>query len=164
MAYWLVKQEPSGYSYSDLVREGRTRWDGVHNALALRHLRSMRPGDQALFYHSGAERACVGIVRVASAPRPDPEDARGSWFVEVTPVRALARSVPLAVVRADPVFAGFVLLRMSRLSVMPVPERMWRRLVELSGAPGPLAPRAAGRGRARGRARAPARSAAPRRR
>jgi predicted RNA-binding protein with PUA-like domain len=150
MAHWLVKQEPTSYSFSSLLREGRTRWDGVHNALALRHLRAMRPGDEAIFYHSGGERACVGILRVVSAPRPDPNDSRGSWFVEVTPVRPLARPVPLAEIRSDRAFDGFTLLRMSRLSVMPVPEPMYSRLIALSerAGPSPVTATATGRGRA----------------
>jgi predicted RNA-binding protein with PUA-like domain len=130
VAHWLVKQEPSSYSWGNLVRDGRTRWDGVHNALALQHLRRMAVGDEAVFYHSGSERACVGILRVASSPRPDPNDARGSWFVEVTPVRALARPVTLAEIREDPAFEGIALLRISRLSVMPIPETAWLRILE----------------------------------
>ncbi|HTS34009.1 MAG TPA: EVE domain-containing protein [Thermoplasmata archaeon] len=164
MAHWLVKQEPTSYSFSTLLRDGRTRWDGVHNALALRHLRAMRPGDEAIFYHSGGERACVGILRVASSPRPDPGDSRGSWFVEVTPVRALARPVPLAEIRADRAFEGFTLLRMSRLSVMPVPEPMYARLLALSERAGPSVLTAGGTGRGRAGARQRRRTSARRRR
>jgi len=164
VATWLVKQEPSSYSYSALVREGRTRWDGVHNALALRHLKAMRPGDLALFYHSGDERACVGILRVASAPQPDPQDARGSWFVEVVPDRRLPRPVTLAEIRADPAFAGFELLRISRLSVLPVPPPMWAHLLGLSERPPTQPPTGAAKGPVRARARAPARRAVRRRR
>ncbi len=123
MAHWLVKQEPTSYSWTRLVRDRRTRWDGVHNALALQHLRRMVVGDEALFYRSGEERACVGILRVASEPRPNPTDTRGSWYVEVVPVRALPRPVSLAEIRAEPAFAGIELLRNSRLSVMPLPGR-----------------------------------------
>ena len=134
MSKWLVKEEPSHYSWADLERDGRTEWDGVHNALALRHLKSMAPGDEAIFYHSGDERSCVGIVGVVSAPRPDLADPRGSWSVEVRPLRALARPVPLSVIRADPRFEGFDLVRISRLSVLPVPEPMWRRILALGAA------------------------------
>jgi predicted RNA-binding protein with PUA-like domain len=135
MARWLVKQEPSTYSWTDLVRDGRTRWDGVHNALALQHLRKMALGEEALFYHSGTERACVGILRIAAPAVPDPDDARGSWYVEVTPVRPLARPVPLSEIRADPAFRDTELVRFSRLSVMPFPERAWTRLMGLAARP-----------------------------
>ncbi len=129
VAHWLVKQEPTGYSWSDLARDGETEWDGVHNALALRHLRAMVPGDLALFYHSRDERACVGILRVVRGPRPDPNDARGSWSVRVRPVRPLRRPITLAEIRDDPAFAGIDLLRISRLSVMPVCEDHWTRVL-----------------------------------
>jgi predicted RNA-binding protein with PUA-like domain len=163
MAHWLVKQEPTSYSWTRLVRDRRTRWDGVHNALALQHLRRMVVGDEALFYHSGEERACVGILRVASDPRPDPADARGSWYVEVVPVRALARPVSLAEIRADPAFAGIELLRNSRLSVMPLPEAAWTRLLDRAtkptAAPGPVTGGTTRRVKRRARPRpAPARS------
>ncbi len=130
MDRWLVKQEPTTYSWDRLVRDGRTRWDGVHNAQALLHLRRMKVGDEAMFYHSGEERACVGILRVASEPCPDLEDARRSWYVEVVPVRPLPRAVSLTEIRADPAFAGIELLRNSRLSVMPLPETAWKRILE----------------------------------
>ncbi len=160
MAYWLVKQEPSSYWYSDLERDGRTRWDGVHNAAALLHLRAMRSGDQALFYHSGEERACVGVLRVASDPHPDTDDPRRSWWVEVTPDRRLPRPVLLGEIRADPAFSGFDLLRISRLSVLPVPAPMWERIVGLSARPARSPVREPGKGRARApvprRRRAPA--------
>jgi predicted RNA-binding protein with PUA-like domain len=129
VAYWLVKQEPTAYSWNHLEEEGETEWNGVHNALALRHLRGMRVGDLALFYHSGDERACVGILRVVRGPTPDPDDTRGSWTVRVRPVRKLRRPVPLAEIRDDPRFAGFDLLRISRLSVMPVSKVHWRALL-----------------------------------
>jgi predicted RNA-binding protein with PUA-like domain len=148
MAHWLVKQEPSSYSYPRLEKDRRTRWDGVHNPAALLHLRAMRPGDEAFFYHSGDERACVGILRVVTEPRPDPDDDRRSWFVDVVPVRALDRPVSLAAIRADPAFAGFELLRQSRLSVLPVPDAMWDRILQKSG-PTPHAATAARRDRAR---------------
>ncbi|HXQ79580.1 MAG: EVE domain-containing protein [Thermoplasmata archaeon] len=129
VAFWLVKQEPSAYSWSHLENEGETEWNGVHNALALRHLRAMHVGDLALFYHSGDERACVGILRVVRGPKPDPADERGSWTVRVRPVRKLRRPVTLAEIRVDPRFAGLDLLRISRLSVMPVSERHWSNLL-----------------------------------
>jgi predicted RNA-binding protein with PUA-like domain len=155
MAHWLVKQEPTTYSWDRLVREGRTRWDGVHNAQALLHLRRMQVGDEALFYHSGEERACIGILRIASEPRPDPDDARKSWYVEVVPVRPLARPVTLTEIRGDPRFAGIELLRNSRLSVMPLPESAWKGIVTLAAAPSGA--RGEVKGGTKGRAKPPAR-------
>lgn len=135
MAYWLVKSEPGVYSYRDLERDGRTEWSGVHNASALLHLRRTLPGDRLLFYHSGKERACVGVAQVSGKPHPDPGDDRGSWSVEVRPVRKLSAPVTLAELRGDSTLAGFVLFRMSRLSVMPVTDAQWRRILthELAG-------------------------------
>ena len=156
-AFWLVKQEPTTYSWSDLERDGETEWDGVHNALALRHLRGMAVGDLALFYHSGSERACVGILRIVRGPRPDPTDHRGSWTVRVRPVRRLARPISLTELRADPAFAQFDLVRISRLSVMPVSADRWKRLMERETAPSSEPPRlregSPGRVRATGRRR-----------
>ena len=129
MAYWLIKEEPSHYSYRDLVRDGRTKWTGVRNALALQNLRRMSIGDLALYYHTGSERACVGIVRIASAPRPDPEDERGSWWVEVRPVRLLRRAISLAELKGDPALAQFDLLRISRLSIVAVRDEHWSRIL-----------------------------------
>jgi len=129
VGYWLVKQEPSSYSWADLENDEETEWDGVHNALALQHIRAMAPGDLAMFYHSGTERACVGILRVVRGPRGDPKDARGSWSVKMGRVRPLRRSVTLAEIRDDPGFEGFALLRISRLSVMPVSKDHWARLL-----------------------------------
>jgi predicted RNA-binding protein with PUA-like domain len=162
VAHWLVKQEPSAYSYSDLERERRTRWDGVHNAAALLHIRSMRPGDEALFYHTGEERSCIGILRVASAPHPDADDARTSWWVEVAPVRRLARPVTLAEIRGDPAFEGWELLRISRLSVVPVPDPLWARILALSKRPRPGAPTEVPKSRARAPGRASRRTSARR--
>jgi predicted RNA-binding protein with PUA-like domain len=157
MAHWLVKQEPSTYSWSRLVSDGRTRWDGVHNALALQHLRRMAVGDEAVFYHSGEERACVGILRIATAARPDETDPRPSWYVEVEPVRALPRAVTLTELRDEPSFAGTELLRFSRLSVMPLPDRAWKGLLARAARPPAVGrPVTAGtKGRATSRARRP---------
>jgi predicted RNA-binding protein with PUA-like domain len=164
MAHWLVKQEPTTYSWSHLVRDGRTRWDGVHNALALQYLRRMAVGDEAIFYHSGEERACIGILRVASAAVLDTADPRTSWYVEVTPVRPLARAVTLAELRGDPAFAETELLRFSRLSVMPFPERAWKKLLERAAAAPPESrPVMAGsKGRGKSPARPPRGAAHPR--
>ncbi len=129
MANWLLKEEPSHYSFLDLVRDRRTRWDGVHNPLALQHLRRMAPGDRAIYYHTGTERACVGLLRVASSARRATDDPRGSWWVTVEPVRPLRRSIPLHELRADPALAGLDLLRIPRLSVVPLSDDQWARLL-----------------------------------
>jgi predicted RNA-binding protein with PUA-like domain len=133
MAYWLAKSEPGAYSYADLERDGETEWNGVHNAAALQYLKRMRPGDEVMFYHSGEQRAAVGVARISSAPHPDANDDRGSWSVRVRPTRALGRPVTLAEMRTDPAFAEFLLIRISRLSVMPVPAPMWKRILARAG-------------------------------
>jgi predicted RNA-binding protein with PUA-like domain len=145
MSYWLAKSEPSTYSYPDLVRDTTTEWNGIHNASALLHLRKMRPGDSVLFYHSGEERSAVGIARVAAMPHPDPSDDRGSWSVEVRPVRALARPVSLAEMRGDRGLVGFVLFRMSRLSLMPVTPDQWRRILAHERGPAARSPEPQGK-------------------
>jgi predicted RNA-binding protein with PUA-like domain len=151
VARWLIKEEPAHYAWADLVRDGKTEWNGVHNALALRHLKAMRPGDRAIFYHTGEERACVGLVEIAGPPHPDAKDRRGSWSVAVRPVRALHRAIPLAEVKADPALASFDLVRLSRLTVMPVSDDHWARLMAHEDAaarpPGPA--KAAGENRGR---------------
>jgi predicted RNA-binding protein with PUA-like domain len=123
VATWLFKQEPEQYSYDDLVRDGRTVWDGVGNALALKHLRQARPGDRVFFYATGKVKAVVGEMRVA-------ESDDGSVVV-VEPVRAFARPVPLAVIKEDPTLAEWELVRLPRLSVMPVTQEQWRRIEAL---------------------------------
>ena len=136
MAYWLLKTEPGTYSWDDLVREGKAVWDGVSNPVALKHIRSMDNGDVALIYHTGDERAAVGLAEISSAPYADPkQDDEKLAVVELKPQHKLARPVTLAEIRADPTFAGFDLLRIGRLSVVPVPEKMWRRIEQLSKAP-----------------------------
>ncbi len=132
--YWLLKTEPSTYSFDDLLREQRTTWDGVRNNLALSHLRAMKPGDRALIYHTGAEKAVVGIARVASRPYPDPgRDDPKLVVVDLEPEARLARPVPLAAIKADPCFADFPLVRMGRLSVMPVTGEQWTRILGMAG-------------------------------
>ncbi len=121
MATFLLKTEPETYSYDDLEREGRTGWDGVRNALAQRNLRAIVPGDELFIYHSGKERRIVGVAKALSGPIPDESDATGkSIKIELAPVRRLARPVTLAQFK-DAGWTGFDLVRMSRLSVMPVP-------------------------------------------
>ena len=134
MAYWLMKSEPASYGWNDLVRDGGTEWDGVRNNAARLHLRAMKPGDEAFLYHSMSDKAVVGIMRIVSEPRPDPKD--GAWVsVRVEPVRALEKPVTLAAIKAEPALAAMELIRQSRLSVCPVREEEWRKVVEIgSGA------------------------------
>jgi predicted RNA-binding protein with PUA-like domain len=135
VAFWLLKTEPDVYSYANLERDGGTVWDGVSNNAALLHLRRMQSGDQALIYHTGDERRAVGLATITSAPYPDPQlDDPKLVVVDVAPLRRLARPVELAAVKADPFFAGFALVRQGRLSVVPVSEEEWARLLEMAGA------------------------------
>ena len=130
MAYWLMKSEPASYSWDDLVRDGGTEWDGVRNNAARLHLRAMKPGDEAMFYHSGDQRAVVGIMRIAGEGQPDGDD--GAWVkVPVEPVRAL-RPVTLAAIKAEPSLAKMELIRQSRLSVAPVREEEWAKVLEMA--------------------------------
>ncbi len=134
MEHWLLKTEPSTYSYHDLARDGRTTWDGVSNPVALRHLRAMKKGDQAFIYHTGKEKAIVGIARVTRAGYPDPRHGDSKLVVvDLEPVRAVARPVTLAEVKADRRFVDFALARMPRLSVMPVTPPQWKTLLSLAG-------------------------------
>jgi predicted RNA-binding protein with PUA-like domain len=136
MNRWLIKTEPGDYSAQDLERERRTLWTGVHNPVALRHLRAMATGDELFVYHTGKEKAIVATGRVAGPPAPDPKDS-ASAMVEVEFAGWLARSVPLKEIKADNFFADFDLVRLSRLSVMPVSEGQWMRLVKMAANPAP---------------------------
>lgn len=129
MAHWLMKEEPGCYSYDDLVRDGSTTWSGVTNALAQKHLRAMKKGDQVFFYHTGDERAVVGVMEVAADPSPDPDDENGKRVVvKVKPVRKLATPVTLATIKADEALADWELVRIGRLSVMPVSDEIWKKI------------------------------------
>jgi predicted RNA-binding protein with PUA-like domain len=131
MAHWLMKSEPGSYSWDDLVRDGRTEWDGVRNPAARLHLRAMKAGEEAFYYHSGEQRAVVGIMRIAREGRPDPRDP--NWVsVEVEPVRAIG-PVTLKAIKADPRLAKMELIRQSRLSVAPVHDEEWTALLDLAG-------------------------------
>jgi predicted RNA-binding protein with PUA-like domain len=132
MAYWLFKQEPSSYSYADLDREGNTTWDGVKNNLALKHLRSVKKGDKALFYHTGEEKQVVGIMEISSEPYPDHKN-KSLVVVDVRPSSRLAKPVTLEQIKSDPAFADWELVRISRLSVMPVPPVLWQKISKLAG-------------------------------
>lgn len=127
MAFWLLKTEPSEYSFDDLLRDRRTTWDGVTNALALKHLRAMKRSDQAMIYHTGTQRAVVGMAEVVRVSGDDKAPV-----VEIEPCHALRRPVGLSEIRNDRSFIGWDLLRLPRLSVVPVSEPQWKRLVELS--------------------------------
>jgi predicted RNA-binding protein with PUA-like domain len=130
---WLFKEEPTHYSYDDLAREGRTSWTGVKNPLAQKHLRSVRKGDRIVFYHTGSEKSVVGVAKADAAAYPDPADKSGKLYaVDVVPVRKLASPVTLAAIKADKAFASFPLVRMSRLSVMPVSDEEWQRIERMS--------------------------------
>jgi predicted RNA-binding protein with PUA-like domain len=132
MAYWLMKSEPGSYSWQDLVRDGGTEWDGVRNPAARLHLKAMRRGDEALLYHSGADKAAVGIMRIAREAAPDPKDA--NWVsVRVEPDRPLAGAVTLKAMKGDPRLAGLEMLRQSRLSVSPVRAAEWAAILDLAG-------------------------------
>ncbi|WP_324749357.1 EVE domain-containing protein [Sphingomonas sp. LY54] len=132
MAFWLMKSEPETYGWDDLVRDGATDWDGVRNNAARLHLRAMQPGDEAFFYHSGKDKAVVGILRIAGAGRPDGAD--GAWVkVPVEPVRPIG-PVTLQAIKAEPALARMELVRQSRLSVSPVREDEWARILEMAGA------------------------------
>ena len=133
MNYWLVKQEPSVYSYGELVREKKTIWDGVHNNLALKHIRSMKKGDKALFYHTGDERQAVGIIQITTDPYPNPkEDDKRFVVMDVKPISRLKRPVTLDEMKAGKIFKNWELLRISRLSVMPVPKEIWDAIIKKS--------------------------------
>jgi predicted RNA-binding protein with PUA-like domain len=126
---WLFKEEPSNYSYDDLARDGRTSWTGVRNPVAQKHLRAVGKGDRIFFYHTGDEKAVVGIAKAAAAAYPDPADETGKLYaVDVLPVRKLKQPVTLAAVKADKYFASFALTRVPRLSVMPVTDDEWDRI------------------------------------
>ena len=135
MAHWILKTEPSEYGFSDLVRDRRTRWEGVSNPVALKHLRSMLEGDEALIYHTGNEKSLIGLARIASAPYPDPsgKDPR-LVVVDVEARGPLPRHVTLAEIKADPAFNDLGLVRVPRLSVVPVERAQWIRLLSMAGA------------------------------
>lgn len=143
-AHWLVKSEPSTYSWDDLVREGGTRWDGVRNPVARGHLAAMKKGDLVLVYHSGEGKCVVGIARVAREAYPDPTSADGKWTaVDLEPVKPLKRPVTLAEIRGERALGDLPLVRQPRLSVMPVPKAQYERLLDLGNAPA-RAPRRSG--------------------
>ncbi len=133
MASWLLKTEPDAYAWDQLVKDKRAVWDGVANNTALKHIRSMKKGDLALIYHTGDERAAVGVAEIVSNPYPNPDEQDEKLVVvDLKPKKKLPHPVTLADIKADPAFAGWDLLRIGRLSVVPVPDAMWTRIEELA--------------------------------
>ena len=133
MAYWLLKSEPNVYSYADLERDRQTIWDGVNNNLALKHIRTAQPKDLALIYHTGDERRAVGVGEIISESYIDPKlnDPKRAVF-DIKAVRSLPQSVTLGQIKQDPDFEGFDLIRISRLSVVPVSEAHWQKILKLA--------------------------------
>ena len=133
MAYWLVKTEPSTYSWDDLVKEGRTAWTGVKNAAAQLHMRAMKVGDEVFVYHTGDEKAAVGIAKVARAAFPDATQPGGKAIaVELASVRKLKQPVTLAQIKADKRFKEWGLVKIGRLSVVPTTAEQWKALLALA--------------------------------
>ena len=132
--YWILKTDAAVYPFDQLEREKRAVWDGVSNAVALKHIRGMAPGDGLLIYHSGEGKELVGLARVTRAPYQDPkhDDPRLS-VVDIEVGRRLPKTVPLAAIKADPFFADLPLVRIPRLSVMPAPEEQWKKLLAMGG-------------------------------
>jgi predicted RNA-binding protein with PUA-like domain len=132
MSRWLMKSEPESYGWADLVRDGGTEWDGVRNNAARLHLKAMKPGDEAFFYHSMSDKTVVGIMKVTRGAEADPKAPE--WVrVRVEPVRPLPRPVTLAEIKAEPALAQMELIRQSRLSVAPVRDEEWAKILELAG-------------------------------
>jgi predicted RNA-binding protein with PUA-like domain len=135
MPYWILKTEPTTYSYADLERDRKAIWDGVKNPVALKNIGQMRPGDEVLVYHTGNEKAVVGRADVVSAPYPDPKKKDPKLLViELAPKGLLPRPVTLAQIKADKTFADIALVRMGRLSVVSATPAHWKRLLQLAGA------------------------------
>ena len=133
MAHWLLKSEPSAYSWDQLVKEKHTSWTGVRNPQASANLKAMKVGDQCFFYHSGEGKEIVGIAEVAKTAYPDPTDKSGKAVtVDVKAVRPVKHPVTLAAIKADPEFKDFKLVRQSRLSVVPVSDQHWKLLMKMT--------------------------------
>jgi predicted RNA-binding protein with PUA-like domain len=126
---WLFKEEPSNYNFDQLVKDKKTVWSGVRNPVAQRNLHAVKKGDRIFYYHTGDEKQIVGIAKALADAYPDPDDETGkAAVVDVGPVRKLARPVTLKEIKADAFFADFALVRVSRLSVMPVSDAQWKRI------------------------------------
>lgn len=134
MNHWLIKSEPFKYSWDQMVKDGRTHWDGVRNHQAANNLKTMKNGDRCFFYHSNEDKAVIGVVEVVKEYYPDPSDADGKFgMVDVKPVGPLKRKVELATIKGDPSLAAIALVRQSRLSVQPVDPAAWKRILEMGG-------------------------------
>jgi len=134
MNYWLVKQEPEAYAWSDLVKDGGTAWTGVRSFAARKNLRAMKAGDLVFFYHSGEAKSVVGLARVAREGYPDPTADEGEWVaVDVSPVQSLAKPVVLSQIKSEQILKAMILVKQTRLSVVPVTHEQFVRLLELSG-------------------------------
>jgi len=130
---WLFKEEPSHYNFDELVKDKKTVWSGVKNPLAQKHLRSVKRGDRIFYYHTGDEKAVVGIAKAAGDAYADPNDKTGkASVVDVEPVKKLPQPVTLAAIKADAAFKSFALVRISRLSVMPVTDDEWQRIERMA--------------------------------
>jgi predicted RNA-binding protein with PUA-like domain len=133
-SYWIVKTEPSSYSFDQLEKEKRTVWDGVKNAVALKNIRAMKKGDAVMVYHTGDEKQIVGLATVVSDPYPDPKAGDDALVVvDLEAGKRLKRPVTLAEIKADPDFKDLALVRQGRLSVVPVEERLWKKLLAMGG-------------------------------
>jgi predicted RNA-binding protein with PUA-like domain len=132
MAYWLIKSDPEEYGFDKLTADGKAVWDGVSNPLALQHMRNMRKGEKILVYHTGEERRIVGIAETTGNPYPDPKKKDGKLVViDIKPLQALEKPVTLDAIKADPSMADFELVRLGRLSVMPVSHDRWDTLLAM---------------------------------
>lgn len=137
MNHWILKTEPTTYSYADLVHDGRTDWDGVRNHQSKIHLKGMQPDDLAFIYHSGDTRAVVGLARITKASYPDPKDS--AWVaVEIAPVRELKRPVPLSVLKAEPILQSAAIVRHGRLSVSPLTAEQFDIILSLADGESPV--------------------------
>lgn len=136
MAHWLMKSEPSAYSWDQLVKDGRTHWNGVRNHQAAINLRAMKKGDRVFFYHSNEGLAVVGIAEVVKEYYPDPSDATGKFgMVDIKPVAPLKKPVTLAAIKAEPKLGQLGLVRQSRLSVSAVDDAAWKLICKMGGVP-----------------------------
>jgi predicted RNA-binding protein with PUA-like domain len=133
MSFWILKTEPSTYSFDQLERDGTAVWDGVTNPLALKHLREMQAGEEVFIYHTGDEKAVVGLARVTAAAYPDPKAKDPKLVVvELKPGKRLKRPVTLAEIRGESAFQDLALVRMPRLSVVPATAAQWKKLLDMS--------------------------------
>ena len=136
MANWLFKEEPSNYSFDAFVKDKKTVWSGVRNPVAQKHLHAVKKGDNIFYYHTGDEKSVIGVARAVRDAYPDPDDKSGkAAVVDIEPVRKLNRPVTLAEIKADDRFKTFPLVRISRLSVMPVSDAEWKRIESMADAP-----------------------------